>query len=70
MAVLLTALGSFVCGFVVAWVLLWSSVTSAMSRQSDRNSQHVGELNAQLRTLTEMSGYEAATESAEYEKAS
>jgi uncharacterized membrane protein len=51
MAVLLTAIACFVGGFVFAWVLVWTAATRAMSRQSDRNLQLVGELNARLRTL-------------------
>ncbi|QVQ51711.1 hypothetical protein J4H86_23550 [Spiractinospora alimapuensis] len=54
MAIVLMAIASFACGFAVAWVFVWSAATSAMSRQSDRNSAQVSELNAQLRSLTEV----------------
>lgn len=70
MAVLLTALACFVGGFVVAWVFVWTAATRAMSRQSDRNLQQVGELNAQLRTMREAREAEQELRDREYETAS
>lgn len=63
MPVLLTAIACFVGGFVFAWVLVWTAATRAMSRQSERNLRHIGELNARLRTLQGVPGTELETAS-------
>lgn len=69
MAIVLTTLASFACGFAVAWVFVWSAATTAMSRQSDRNSAKVSQLNAQLRNLTELDDHSGRGDSSEFERA-